>query len=165
MPMSDGKKWFLAFLGACVLLVLFVVAMHGVGSREYRRSKPSAEATRDRTQQREAAEFMERARQSVARREAEAARERDAEEAAWLETAAGGIWQEHQDWTRDVCRLIATRQVRLGFSEQQCIAAWGQPDGTRRSINPGNTTTLLCYGDFCKRALYFVDDRLLRIEQ
>jgi hypothetical protein len=122
-------------------------------------------ASQDVQRQRNAAWRKEKLRQVIARQEAEATRRREAEETAWLKTRAGQVWQEHQDWDRNDCQLIANRSVRLGLTEEQCRAAWGAPEDVRRSVEPGHTTTLLCYGQFCRRSLYFVDDRLLRIEQ
>lgn len=172
--MSVAKKGCLAFLGACVLLGVFLATVQVIGSWAHRTfgpkptpvpTKTTAEIAGEEKRQRDAAWRKEKLRQVIARQRAEAARQREEEETAWLETRAGKVWKEHRDWDRNDCQVIAKRRVRLGFTEEQCRAAWGAPDDVRRSIEPGHTTTLLCYGDFCQRSLYFVDDRLLRIEQ
>ncbi len=174
MAMSNTSKGCLGLLGLSIILV---VAMVGIGrlvtwgqQRLGPRSTPVPTMTPEQVAQdaqrvRDAAWRKEKLREVIARQEAEAARERDAEEAAWMRTPAGRVWREHQDWSRGDCWLIATRQVRLGFSEDQCRAAWGPPDNTRRSVDPGHTTTLLCYAEFCRRALYLLDGQLVRIEQ
>ncbi len=174
MAIPNATKGCLTLLGGAVLLGLFVQGVGTIARWVGRTTGPkptpaptmtAAEVVREQARQRDAAWRKEKLREVIARQKTEAAREREAEDAAWLKTQAGLVWQGHQDWSREDCRLIAYGELRFGFSEEQCIAAWGKPDGIRRSADPGHTTTLLCYGDFCKRALYFVDGRLLRIDQ
>ena len=174
MAMSSASKGCITLLGSAILLVLFVKGVGTIARWAGRTAGPkptpaptmtAAEIIREQARQRDAAWRKEKLREVIARQRAEAARERRAAEAAWLETPAGLVWRDHRDWSREDCRLIADGKLHLGFTEEQCVAAWGQPDSARRSINPGNTTALLCYGQFCKSALYFVDGRLLRIEQ
>ena len=174
MALSDRAKGCLGLLGLSVVFVVLLVAILRFASWRQQSLSPKPAPTPTLTpeqlqqsarRQRETIDRKEKLRQVIARQEAEAAHQRQAEEAAWLKTRAGQVWKEHRDWDRNDCQVIAKRRVRLGLTEEQCRAAWGAPDHVRRSIEPGHTTTLLCYGDFCQRSLYFVDDRLLRIEQ
>lgn len=57
-----------------------------------------------------------------------------AEEARWLKTQAGRIWQKHQDWPKDICEVIAQGKVQQGMTADQIRASWGKPDRIHRTV-------------------------------
>lgn len=84
-------------------------------------------------------------------------KEAAAAEAKWLKTKAGKIWWKHQDWSREICQVIAKRQVQIGMTKEQVIASWGKPDDINRTVGTNYEHEQWVYdrGDFKMQLLYF----------
>ena len=55
------------------------------------------------------------------------------DEAIFLKTPGGKLWQRHKDWDRDACETIAKRQIHVGMTADQVRAAWGKPEHNNTS--------------------------------
>jgi hypothetical protein len=168
VPISDKAKGCLIVLaGAVAVYVLLIAVRSKVPSGQAPSFAPTLtadQAARRLERQRFLAEQAANLARVRTRQAGEAEARQAAEEAAWLATKAGQIWQVHRDWAREDCQQIAAGSVKLGFTEEQCELSWGAPDNVRRSILPGHGTAVFCYGEFCRRVLYFTDGRLMRID-
>lgn len=84
-----------------------------------------------------------------------------AEEAKWLRSKAGRIWQKHKTWNRNVCDTIADGQIELRMTTEQCRLSWGNPTDINRTVYSFGVHEQWCYGEYCKPALYFEDGILI----
>jgi hypothetical protein len=73
----------------------------------------------------------------------------------WRNTPAGKLGALHPDWSWEVCKTVASGHIEIGFTSEQCLAAWGAPASTNRTVTANNTHEQWCYGRSCKPALYF----------
>ena len=69
------------------------------------------------------------------------------EEAGFLKTSAGKVWQKHKDWDRDICKVVAGRMVRIGMTAEQVRAAWGKPGHINSTIYRSGTHEQWVYRD------------------
>ena len=83
----------------------------------------------------------------------------------FLESRAGEIWSRHPEWPREVCEDIAKGEVALGYSERQCLEAWGKPNSVSDEDMGDYYRRRWCYGNGCQRSLCFVDGVLTRVQR
>jgi len=82
----------------------------------------------------------------------------------FLETPAGKIHAEHPDWNRELCADLADGKVYLGFTQEQCRIARGDPTIITEIDYTDYIEIRWCYGENCERSLYFVEGLLTRQE-
>jgi len=72
-------------------------------------------------------------------------------------SSACRLQDKHPDWSMGDCQTIAKRQIRIGFSEEQAIAAWGRPDDINRTVGQWGSHEQWVYerGDYEMQYLYF----------
>lgn len=133
LGMSPGV---FAILLSAAFFVLLAAILGGVFSKSKAGYTPSqAELNKMAKLQREA--VAEAAKKRAAEEEAAALKrqeEQAAEEAKFLKTRAGRIWQKHPDWPKDICEVIAQGKVRQGMTADQIRASWGKPDRIHRTV-------------------------------
>ena len=61
----------------------------------------------------------------------------------------------HPGWSLDDCQTIVEGKIRIGFTQDQAIAAWGRPDDINRTVGSWGTHEQWCYG--MSTYLYFED--------
>lgn len=173
MALSTVSKGCIGIVGALFLLPFLMIAVEEGGSWAHRTfgprptpapTKTAVEIAREQVRQRDAAERKEKLRQVIARQEAEAARKREATEAAWLRTSAGRLWKKHKDWDRAECETIAQGKVHIGMTMDQARAAWGNPESVHNTTYALGVTSQWCYGEYCQSALYFDNGTLTTIQ-
>jgi ribosomal protein L37AE/L43A len=68
---------------------------------------------------------------------------------------------KHPDWSLDDCETILKGQVRVGFTKDQAITAWGRPEDINRTTSAYGTSEQWVYG---YNYLYFDDGVLTTIQ-
>jgi len=91
-------------------------------------------------------------------------KQEEAREKKWLSSRAGRIWQRRQDWPKEICEVIAKNKVRIGMTEEQCLASWGRPSDVNNTTYSFGTHSQWCYGEYCESALYFENGILISIQ-
>jgi hypothetical protein len=85
-----------------------------------------------------------------------------AELAEWQKTPAGELCAKHPDWKRPACDAIVEKQVAIGMSKEQAIAAWGKPKDTNTTSTAGGTREQWVYG--LGTYIYFTDGILSAVQ-
>ncbi len=133
---ATNMKTLITLLGVFMLVALIVwVALtnpNGPGP------KPTAQPTVQLTPEQVAAEARQRkVMHDLAQKE----------EAAYLKTPAGRVYNSHVGWSRDICAIIAEHKVRIGMTDEQAIAAWGRPESINDTTTPNGTLSQWVYSD------------------
>ncbi len=91
------------------------------------------------------------------------AEEQRAAEERYLKTKPGQVWAKHKDWSREVCRLIADRQIAIGMTKDQVRAAWGRPQSVNSTVYASGTHEQWVYG--AGQYVYFEGDVMTTLQQ
>jgi hypothetical protein len=88
---------------------------------------------------------------------------RESEDAAFRRTSAGKIWQRHPDWDRQLCEVIAKRQIRVGMTDAQVRTAWGKPQSINSTTYASGTHEQWVYG--VGQYVYFENGIMTSLQQ
>lgn len=80
-------------------------------------------------------------------------------EGKFLKSKAGRLWKQHPDWSREDCRLIADKQVRIGMNREQVLAALGKPEDKNITFTANRTREQWVY--FGSSVFVYFDDGVM----
>jgi hypothetical protein len=86
------------------------------------------------------------------------------DEAAFLKSPGGKLWQKHKDWDRDACITIAKRMVHIGMAAEQVRVSWGRPDHVNTTIF-GTHTHEQWVWESKRQYAYFEDGLMTSVQQ
>lgn len=67
------------------------------------------------------------------------------------------LLERHADWDQSVIATVACRKIRLGFTRDQVIAAWGRPYDVNRTTYSFGVHEQWVYGEYGGSYVYFED--------
>jgi hypothetical protein len=85
------------------------------------------------------------------------------DEAAFLKTPGGKVWQKHRDWSQDICMTIAKREIHVGMTAEQVRASWGKPSEVNATIYSHSKHEQWVYGS--NQYVYFEDGVMTALQQ
>ena len=57
------------------------------------------------------------------------------------------LLRRHADWDDDAIILVGCRRIRVGMTQEQLVASWGNPETVNSTTTPAGRDDQLVYGD------------------